>query len=411
MAPPTRSTTRTVILVAAVCLVAANMRPTITALGPVLDQIGADTGPSLALLGVLAAVPLAAWAVFSPVAHDIARRWGLGGAIFGALVLLGVGAVVRSLPGPTALLWGGTALVGVALAVVNVLMPAVVKREFPGRIAVVMALYTALLGGFGAIASGIVVPLSHLPTSGGELGWRWALLLVGGVLLPPAIVWWAVTFRQRRADASPRPPRRRTGIWTDRVAWLVAAYMGLQSAMFYMSVTWFAALSVSTGRSEVAAGIDVMIYQLCSTAGALLLPLLLRGRFERWAPAAVPSLAIIGTLGLMALPAGITGWVVLIGLSSGASLGMSLTLMALRARDHVTSSALSGMAQSVGYLVAALGPILFGALYAATGSWIWPLGLLLAVLVAQGGVGVFAGRERFVLDSTRDARPREPADR
>lgn len=398
-----RSATRTVILVVAVCLVAANMRPTITALGPVLDQIGADTGLSLAMLGALAAVPLAAWALFSPVAHDVARRFGLGGAIFGALVLLLVGAVVRSLPGPVGFLWAGTALVGIALAVSNVLMPAVVKREFPHRIAVVMAVYTALLGGFGAIASGIVVPLSHVPVpagaaDGGELGWRWALLLVGATLLPAAVIWWVATFRRPRTEAFVRTPRRRVGIWTDPVAWLVAAYMGLQSAMFYMSVTWFAVLSVSTGKSEVAAGIDVMLYQLCSTAGALLLPLLLRGRAERWAPAAVPSLAIVGTIGLMTAPAGITGWVLLIGLSSGASLAMSLTLLAVRARDHVASSALSGMAQSVGYLVAAIGPVAFGALYAATGSWVAPLVLLLVVLVAQGVVGVFAGRGRFVLE-------------
>lgn len=393
-----RTAARTALLVVAVCLVAANMRPTITALGPVLDQIGADTGLSLAVLGVLAAVPLAAWALFSPLAHEVARRFGLGGAILGALVLLLVGAVVRSLPGPVALLWIGTALIGMALAVVNVLMPAVVKRDFPARVPLMMAVYTALLGGFGALASGVVVPLSHLPSAGGELGWRWALVLVGGVLIPPAIAGWAAASGRRRADAAARPPRRSTGIWRDGVAWLVAAYMGLQSAMFYMSVTWFAAISVSTGRSEVAAGIDVMLYQLFSTAGALVLPLLLRGRFERWAPATVPVLAVVGTLGLMVAPDLITGWVVLIGLSSGASLGMSLTLMAVRARDHVASSALSGMAQSVGYLVAAAGPIVFGALYAATGSWIWPLTLLLLVLLGQSGVGILAGRPRFVLE-------------
>ena len=141
-----------------------------------------------------------------------------------------------------------------------------------------------------------------------------------------------------------------------------------------------------------------MLYQLFSTAGALVLPLLLRGRFERWAPATVPVLAVVGTVGLMVAPDLITGWVVLIGLSSGASLGMSLTLMAVRARDHVASSALSGMAQSVGYLVAAAGPIVFGALYAATGSWIWPLTLLLLVLLGQSGVGILAGRPRFVLE-------------
>ena len=174
--------------------------------------------------------------------------------------------------------------------------------------------------------------------------------------------------------------------------------MGLQSAVFYMTVTWLAAISTSTGRSEVAAGIDVMIYQIFALVGALLVPLTLRGGRERFAPALVPSVGIIGVIGLMAAPALIGVWGSLIGLSSGASLGMSLTLMGVRARDHHGASALSGMSQSVGYAVAAVGPVAFGAIHSATGEWLWSLGLLLAVLLAQSVVGVFAGRDRFVLD-------------
>ena len=185
------------------------------------------------------------------------------------------------------------------------------------------------------------------------------------------------------------------------MAWQVAAYMGLQSAVFYMTVTWLAAISTSTGRSAVAAGIDVMIYQIFALVGALLVPLTLRGGAERAVPALVPALALIGVIGLMAAPGAIVLWASLVGLSSGASLGMSLTLMAVRARDHQSSSALSGMSQSVGYAVAALGPIAFGAIHSATGGWFWSLSLLLAVLLAQAVVGIFAGRDRFVLERRR----------
>lgn len=387
-----------ILLLIAVCLVAANMRPTITALGPLLDQIGADTGMSVSALGVLAAVPLVAWALFSPLTHTLSRRWGQQRVLLVSLLVLLAGTLVRSLPGPLVSLWLGTALIGMALAIVNVLMPAVVKRDFPGHVAGMTALYTALLAGFGAISSGVAVPISHIEVGGEPGGWRFALLVTGGILLPFAIVaWWWTQRGPARRHVRAAGHRGRTGIWTDPVAWLVAAYMGLQSAMFYMLVTWLAAISMSTGRSEVVAGIDVMVYQLFSLAGSVLLPLILRGRVERLAPALIPVLAVVGVVGLMAAPAAVLGWVPLLGLSSGASLGMSLTLMAQRARDHDAASALSGMSQSVGYAVAAVGPVLFGWLHSLTGGWALPLAVLLAMNVGLSLVGVFAGRDRYVL--------------
>ncbi|GAA3922467.1 CynX/NimT family MFS transporter [Microbacterium invictum] len=405
--PPARGTSVALLLVA-VCLVAANMRPAITGLGPLIDQIGTDTGMSVGTLGVLAAVPLVAWALFSPVAHTLSRRFGQPRVLLGSLIVLLAGTLVRSLPGVSdglgeiVCLWIGTAVIGVGIAIINVLMPAIVKREFPARVAVITALYTALLAGFGAVSSGVVVPISHIELGGDPAGWRFALLVTGIGLLPFAIVaWWLAHRGPHHAHTRAPEHRGRTGIWTDPVAWLVAAYMGLQSAMFYMLVTWLATISMATGRSEVLAGVDVMVYQLLSLAGSVSLPFILRGRIERFAPALIPSLAIVGTVGLMLAPGAISVWVVLLGLSSGSTLAMSLTLMAQRARDHDASSALSGMSQSVGYLIAALGPVTFGALHALTDGWIASLSLLLVVLVLLTIVGVFAGRPRFVLDPSR----------
>src|SRR3954453_2024645 len=153
MATPTR-TTSLALLLAAVCLVAANMRPTITAVGPLLDQIGADTGLATGVLGLLAAVPLLTWAIVSPLVHDLGRRFGVTRTVLWSLLILALGTLVRSLPGPAGSLWGGTARIGVPLAVTNVLRPAVIKRDHPARRALVMAIYTALLGGMGAVASG-----------------------------------------------------------------------------------------------------------------------------------------------------------------------------------------------------------------------------------------------------------------
>lgn len=390
-----------VALVVAICLVAANMRPTITAVGPLLEQIGTDTGMSLATLGLIASVPLVTWALVSPFALGLSRRFGMSRTVLGALVLLLGGTGVRSLPGVAGGvpgLWLGTLLIGVALAVANVLMPAVIKRDFPARVPLMMALYTGLLGGVGAVSSGVAVPLSMLGTA--ESGWRIALLLTGAALLIPAIAVWAWATRGHHAAhlAASGSPRGRLGIWRDGLAWIVAAYMGLQASVFYMVLTWLATISSSIGRSEVVAGFDVMVYQLCSIVGSLLLPIALRGRAAPLVPALIPVLGIAGVIGLMVDPERIVVWAVLIGLFSGAALSMSLTLMAERARDHDSSAALSGMAQSVGYVVAALGPVLFGWVHAATGGWALSLTILLVVMIAQIVVGALAGRERFVLE-------------
>lgn len=387
-----------VALVVAVCLVAANMRPTITAVGPLLAQIGDDTGMATATLGLITAVPLVTWALVSPLAHELSQRFGLSRVVLWALLLLTAGTLVRSVPGPAVSLWMGTALIGVALALTNVLMPAAIKRDFPGRMTAMMAVYTALLGGVGAISSGVAVPLSQLAEGGA--GWRLALLISGGALLPFAIAAWAWATRGTHPPHVARGSfrRRRTGIWSDRVAWLVAGYMGLQSCMFYVLVTWLATISTSTGRTPIVAGYDVMIYQLFSLAGSLTLPFVLRGRAERYVPATIPVLGVAGIIGLMATPGAILVWCVLLGLFGGASLGMSLTLMAQRARDHDAAAALSGMSQSVGYLIAAAGPVAFGALHAASGGWIAPLAMLLVVLAALIAVGVFVGRDRYVLE-------------
>ena len=396
--PATGDGSPRLLLLVAVLLVAANLRATITGVGPLLTQIADDLGTSEAALGALAAVPLIAFAVVSPFAHGLSARFGMPRVVLWSLVLLAAGTIWRSIPGPTANLWLGTVLIGASIAVANVLMPAVIKRDFGERITVVTAAFTALLAGMGAVASGVVVPISHIEVGTGELGWRGALLWTGA-LLPFAIVAWLLSIRSRPRDAGSAARRRRSGIWADPLAWQVLAYMGLQSSIFYMLVTWFAPIAHSLGRSEVVAGVDVMVYQLCAIVGSLTVPLLLRGRVQRIGPALIPVMSLIGIAGLIALPGAFLVWVILCGLASGASLGVSLSLFSLRARTHEGASALSGMAQSGGYLIAAAGPILFGALLSVSGGWLAPLVLVGLVLIGQLVVGLLVGRDRYVLES------------
>ena len=405
-----------VLLFVAVCLVAVNMRMTITGVGPLLEQIAADQGVSAAALGWLASVPLIAWAVVSPLAHNLSVRLGLSRTITCSLVALLIGTVWRSLPGGPLHLWLGTALIGAALAIGNVLLPAVIRRDFETRVPLVMGLYTALLGGLGAVSAGYVVPVAALDIGGGALGWRFALLTTGA-LIPVAIVVWVSATRSRRtkdpstagnihtsaAGSGGAGAGAATGsggvggrVWLDPIAWWVACYMGLQAALFYIIATWLAPVSTSAGRSPVEAGIDVMLYQIVAIAGSLLLPFVYRGRGRLWVPAVIPVIIAGAFACVVLLPSDPTLWIMLGGLGSGMSLSISLLFMVEKASDYWTAGALSGMAQSVGYLIAAAGPITFGALHEASGGWIVPLALLLAIGAAQVIAGIVLGGTRRV---------------
>lgn len=390
---------RAAVTVIALCLVAVLMRPAVTAVGPVIDRIADGTGIPLALLGSLSTIVLITWAVVSPFAHGFGRRLGLSGAVLAAVGLLAVGAVIRSLPGSSVWLWAGTVIIGIALAIGNVLLPAVIKRDFPLRVPMMMGVYSAILGGAGAVASGLAVPLAQMTGDDVGAGWRLSLLLTGAAVAPIALLmWWLAGRHEMRAMRTAGPAQAsRLGIWRDPVAWQVAGYMGVQSTTFYVLVTWIATMSLDTGRSDALAGIDVMVYQIFSLVGSLTTALLMRGRGARLTPAALPMLGAIGIAGLMLRPDAIGLWVVPLGIFSGLSLGVSLTLMAERARDHSASSALSGMSQAVGYAIAAIGPALFGAVHALTGEWTIALMIALVAMGLQALIGIFVARPRYVL--------------
>jgi CP family cyanate transporter-like MFS transporter len=390
-----------VLLAVAILLVAANLRATFTGVGPLLEQIGADLDAAPATLGLLASVPLLGFALVSPLAHGLAIRFGLFRAVLWALLVLTLGTLWRSLPGMEANVWIGTALIGAGAAIGNVLLPAVVKRDFADRSAGMTAVFTATMGGVGAIFAGLVVPISHLAVGGSPLGWRWALAATG-ILLPFAIVAWALAARRasRPANASAAPVATiaRGAIWRDGLAWWITAFMGLQSMTFYMLNTWLAPYLQAQGMSDVAAGAHVMILQLTGVAGSLAVPGLLRLRGRRWIAVVIPLVYAVSVLVLLLAPGLETAAVVVAGASGGALLSMALILFSIRSRDHAAASALSGMAQSVGYLVAATGPILFGALLDLTGAWTLPFLVVVLTLVALAVVGSVVGRDRFVVD-------------
>jgi CP family cyanate transporter-like MFS transporter len=384
---------RTVLLVMGIVLLALNLRACITAVGPLVPAIRGTTGLSNVLAGLLTALPLLTFGAISPLAPRLARRWGMEAMLLASLVGLTAGILLRSLPSP-GLLFLGTALLGAAIAISNVLLPALIKRDFPRHIGLMTGIYSTLLGVSGALADGVSIPLAQ----GARLGWDGSL---GFWALPAALtalIWLPLLRTQTRPDAaqaSGMPGRR---LWRSPLAWQVTFFMGLQSLAFYIVVAWFPVIFQSKGLSASTAGWMLSLVQFVGVLGSFLTPLLAaRMRSQRVLVAAVVLLSLVAYAGILSSANGlILLWCVLLGLALGAYLSLALLFFILRTPDTRTASDLSGMAQSIGYLLAATGPLLFGWLHDLTNDWTVPLLALCGITLVLLAIGMGAGRNKIV---------------
>ena len=386
--PPGAAATRSRpwLLIAGIALVALNLRPALASVGPLVADIRADTGLSNASLGFITTLPLLAFGVLSVFAFGAGRRLGMERAVGVAVVLLGAGTLLRGAPSVVAL-YAGTALLGIGVALGNVLLPALAKRYFSGRSGAITSLYSSMMGLGATAAAGLSVPIAAL------IGWRGALMVW---VLPAviALLVWLPQMRARTAGESSAPGVSFAALGRSALAWQVALFMGFQSLTFYVLIAWLPDLLQSRGLTEASAGGMLALSQAVGMVGTTLVPV--------WAGASRDQRGIMWTLALVEA-AGLVGlmlpgvsltwlWVSLLGFVLGGTFGLALTLLVLRSADAASTGRLSGMAQSVGYLIAACGPPLFGGLHDATGGWTVPLGFLLAVLLAKLVAGLPAGR-------------------
>jgi MFS transporter, CP family, cyanate transporter len=374
----------------AIVLIAANLRPAVVGVAPLLSQIQSDEQLSATAAGILTALPVLCFGLIAPLAPPLARRLGIERALLTAMTLLIVGFLVRS-SGPLAALFAGTVLLGSAIAIGNVLLPSLIKRDFAHRTGMMTGLYTMAISGGGALAAGVTVPVAQAA----GLGWRFGLAAWALFALVALLCWLP---HVRRAGRPARVGAERAGgLWRDAVAWQVTVYMGLQSLGYFAVTAWLPALLVERGYDPVVAGWLLSLSTVAGIAGATIAPMLAtRGRRQRGLAVGITAVAAVGLLGVLA-PIGVEPVaLVLLGAAQSAALGLALTLVAVRAPDAAHAAQLSGMAQSVGYVLAAAGPFAVGALRDITGGWTIPLLLLVALLAVQGTAGVLAGRDRLV---------------
>ena len=390
------SRTQQALLVLGFVLLAANLRPALTSVAPLIGQIRIDTGISNGVAGLLTGLPLLAFGLLSSIAPRLARRFGMERVLLASMLVLAAGILLRSV-GAIAMLFLGTAILGAAIALGNVLLPALVKHEFPERAGLMTSVYVTAMGISAAIATGASFPIAEQA----GIGWRGSLALWVLLALVAAVAWFPKVRGADPANASTGTSRRVTGLWRSPLAWQVTLFMGLQALVYYVTLTWLPEiLQEEGGMSAAQAGWMLALAQMVVIPSMFLAPVLADRRPSQYGVVvAAVTLTGAGTLGLLVAAGTATAlWAVLLGLGQGACFSLALTLFALRAPDSEHAAALSGMAQSVGYMLAAVGPFLFGVLRDATHAWTVPLTLLFAVVVSLLFTGLGAARDAHVAE-------------
>ncbi|GAB2717111.1 MFS transporter [Halomonas garicola] len=380
------------VLLAGILLIAANLRAPFTGLPPILGYLNEAFSLSTMAASALTTLPLLAFAVVSPFSARVARGLGIERALFVALVVVAAGIGLRS-SGPLWGLYAGTVLIGMGIAVGNVLLPSLIKRDFPQHIAMVTGAYALSMGVAAALLSGLAVPLAER--------WNWNGALLAFMVLPLAAL--AVWSTQLKAAPAPQAggqataPAQGVSIWRAGLAWQVTLFFGLNSTIYYVGIGWLPSILAEAGMSPERAGTVHGALQFATAVPGLVLGLLLRHIQDQRLPAAGSALmSAVALLGLMLAPQQALWWSSLFGLGTGAGIIMGLSFIGLRTGSARQAASLSGMAQSVGYTLAAAGPPLMGMLHDAQGGWQLSLGICAVLALVIAVMGMLAGRDRRI---------------
>lgn len=401
---PTRAATRawaTRLVVVGIVLSALNLRPAITSLGALLEEVRDGLGMSGSVAGLLTSVPPLCFAVFGVMAPRLARRFGPGAVVCAGMAAITAGLLIRPYAGDTVGTAGflaASALALMGIAVSNVLMPVIVKRWFPDRVGSMTGLYSMALALGTSTAAAVTVPVTQ------ALGGSWQSgLAVWAVLAAAAVVPWIPLVRDRGTGAAEKTPAREEPpalrITRSRTAWALAVFFGLQATGAYITMGWMAQIFRDAGVPAGTAGLLLAVTMAMGVPLAFVIPrVATRLPYQGPVVIALGLCGLAGYAGLYFAPAGGAWvWAVLLGVSN-CSFPLALTMVGMRARTGAGVAQLSAFAQSTGYLISIPGPLLVGVLYQHSGGWGLPIALMTGLLIPQMAAGVLAGRDRTVED-------------
>jgi MFS transporter, CP family, cyanate transporter len=380
------------LIVLGIVVLAFNLRPTAAAVGPVLGDIQGTLGMSSTTAGLVTTLPVLAFAVFGSIAPWCARALGIHRVMLIALAFAAVGQFGRAEAGNAVVFIAVSVPALAGMATANVLLPSLIKLHFPTQIGRLTSVYTTTLAVGMTISSATTVPLGEAAGS-----WRFGIAAWGATAALAALPWLALL----RHDVRPEDRGSRAIGFRDvartRVGWLMALFLGIQSLQAYAVFGWLAEIYRDAGFSARDAGLLLALTMALGIPMSLVLPGL-ASRHNGTAPIvlALGGCYVVGFAGLIAWPhQGAIAWSTLIGIGTGL-FPVALVLIAMRSETADGTAALSGFTQSVGYLIAGVGPFMMGLLYDATGSWAAPLTVLIASVVPQTVVGLALSRPRTV---------------
>lgn len=363
----------------AIVIVALSLRPAIVGLGPLLDQVRADYALSPTAAGVLTTLPVLCFGIFSPVSARLAARFGMEATLLGVLFGIVAGFALRLIDSPIAL-FAGTTVAGAAIAVGNVVVPALIKRDFAHHLGLLTALYSMAVSGGSALTAALIIPVQNAL----GLGWRpalafWAIVAIIGIVI------WTPQVRLGSTRPSDEATTVRPNPWRTATGWWVSVFFGLQSLGFYATQAWLPEMLMARGYTNVTAGYLLGLANVVGVVASFVTPLLAaRAQVLAGALVGASTLAawlVLAWTNLDALAA------ILLGLAQGSGIALALLLISVRSPDAAHAAELSAMAQGAGYLIAAAGPFLVGALLDATGNF---HSAILTLAVIGGTMGVAA---------------------
>lgn len=360
-----------IVLFTGIIFLSFNMRPAITSAGPIIHLIQQDLRINNLATGIITTIPLLAFALFSSFVSAMTSWWGNRKMLFVALILIVMGMFIRYTEN-VYILYLGTLIIGIGITVINVLIPSIIKSDFPGKVGFLTSIYSTSMAAVAGLASGLSVPLAV----GAGLGWRKTLLIWGILPILALIVWIPQLKRKERIEVVKQDKMQDKSIWKSAIAWHVTLFMGFQSLIFYCVIAWLPTILLNKGMSIQMAGFMLLLVQIVGLPFTFFLPILASKLMRKWISIAIIAVMnLIGFLGLILFHQ--TGLLVLsiaiFSLSTGGSISLAYMIISEKSSDPLKVAKLSGMSQSFGYLLAATGPVLMGFTYDQTKNWIYPI--------------------------------------